>query len=40
MTKPLTGSKFHYFRDLVMNLTGKYHQIGQQECVGVNAADA
>jgi hypothetical protein len=34
MTKPLTGSKFHYFRDLIMNLTGKSHQIGQQECVG------
>ena len=24
MTKALTGTKFHYFRDLVMNLTGKY----------------
>jgi hypothetical protein len=37
MTKALTGSKFHYFRDLVMNLSGKHHQIGQQECVGENA---
>jgi hypothetical protein len=37
MTKALTGSKFHFFRDLIMNLTGKYHQIGQQECVGQNA---
>jgi hypothetical protein len=37
MTKPLTGSKFHYFRDFIMNLTGKHHPVGQQECVGVNA---
>ena len=35
MTKALTGSKFHYFRDLVMNLSGKHHPIGQQECVGL-----
>ena len=34
MTKPTTGSKFHSFRDLIMNLTGKTHHIGQQECVG------
>jgi hypothetical protein len=40
MTKALTGSKFHYFRGLVMNLTGKYHQIGQQECVGKHAGAA
>jgi hypothetical protein len=40
MTKALTGSKFHFFRDLVMNLTGKYHPIGQQECVGQNARSA
>jgi hypothetical protein len=40
MTKALTGSKFHFFRDLVMNLTGKYHPIGQQECVGKNARAA
>jgi hypothetical protein len=40
MTKALTGSKFHFFRDLVMNLRGKYHPIGQQECVGQNARSA
>jgi hypothetical protein len=34
MTKPLVGSKFKRFRDLIMNLNGIYHQIGQQECVG------
>jgi hypothetical protein len=34
MTKPLVGSKFKKFRDLIMNLTGIYHQVGQQECVG------
>ena len=34
MTKPLVGSKFKRFRDLIMNLSGIYHQIGQQECVG------
>jgi hypothetical protein len=36
MTKPLVGSKFKRFRDLIMNLSGIYHQIGQQECVGKN----
>jgi hypothetical protein len=40
MTKALTGSKFHFFRDLLMNLTGKTHQIGQQECVGEHASVA
>ena len=40
MTKALTGSKFHLFRDLVMNLTGKYHHVGQQECVGKHASAA
>jgi hypothetical protein len=40
MTKPLTGSKFHYFRDFIMNLTGKQHPVGQQECVGVNVPAA
>jgi hypothetical protein len=34
MTKPLTGSKFNYFRDLIRNLSDKDHPIGQQECVG------
>jgi hypothetical protein len=34
MTKPLVGAKFKRFRDLIMNLSGIYHQIGQQECVG------
>jgi hypothetical protein len=34
MTKALVGSKFKKFRDLIMNLSGIWHQIGQQECVG------
>jgi hypothetical protein len=34
MTKPLVGAKFHKFRDLIMNLSGKHHRHGQQECVG------
>ena len=34
MTKPLVGAKFKLFRDLIMNLSGKHHRIGQQECVG------
>jgi hypothetical protein len=34
MTKPLVGSKFKRFCDLIMNLSGIYHQVGQQECVG------
>jgi hypothetical protein len=36
MTKPLVGSKFKLFRDLIMNLSGKHHRIKQQECVGKN----
>ena len=36
MTKPLVGSKFKLFRDLIMNLSGKHHRIAQQECVGRN----
>ena len=36
MTKPLVGSKFKRFRDLIMNLSGISHQVGQQECVGKN----
>jgi hypothetical protein len=36
MTKPLVGSKFKLFRDLIMNLSGKHHRIAQQECVGGN----
>ena len=35
MTKPLMGTKFKLFRDLIMNLSDKHHRIGQQECVGV-----
>ena len=34
MSKPVVGAKFLKFRDLIMNLSSKYHQIGQQECVG------
>ena len=34
MSKPLVGAKFKKFRDLIMNLSDIYHQIGQQECVG------
>ena len=34
MTKPTVGKKFQTLRDYVMNLTGKYHRIVQQECVG------
>jgi hypothetical protein len=33
-TKPLTGWKFRFFRDLIMNLSGKHHRVQQQECVG------
>ena len=36
VSKPTTGSKFREFRDWIMNLSGKSHQIGQQECVGVH----
>ena len=35
MSKPVMGTKFRVFRDLIMNLTGKVHRIGQQECVGL-----
>ena len=35
MSKPIVGAKFQKFRDLIMNLSGIYHQIGQQECVGI-----
>ena len=34
MSKPLVGATFLKFRDLIMNLSNIYHQIGQQECVG------
>jgi hypothetical protein len=34
MTKPTVGAKFHKFRDQIMNLSGKHHRDGQQECVG------
>jgi hypothetical protein len=33
-TKPVVGRKFTLCRDLIMNLSGKHHRIGQQECVG------
>ena len=33
-TKPLVGSKFVKFRDLIMNLSDIHHLVGQQECVG------
>ena len=33
-TKPLVRSKFVKFRDLIMNLLGIPHRVGQQECVG------
>jgi hypothetical protein len=33
-TKPLVGSKFVKFRDLIMNLSDIPHLVGQQECVG------
>jgi hypothetical protein len=34
MTKPMVGSKFKLFRDLIMNLHSKHRWIKQQECVG------
>ena len=34
-TKPVLGRKFKLFRDRIMNLSGKHHRIGQQECVGL-----
>ena len=34
MSKPIVGKKFKVFRDLIMNLSDKYHRIGQQKCVG------
>ena len=34
MTKLLVGAKFKLVRDLIMNLSGKYHRIGQQEFIG------
>ena len=34
MSKPVVEAKFLKFRDLIMNLSNKYRQIGQQECVG------
>ncbi len=39
MTKPLVGSKFKLFRDLIMNLSGKHHCIKQQECVEKNVIE-
>jgi hypothetical protein len=33
-TKPVVGRKFALFQDLIMNLSGKHHCIGHQECVG------
>ena len=35
MSKPLVGSKFRKFRDVIMNLNETYHnRVAQQECVG------
>ena len=34
MSKPLTGSRFKEFRDLILNMSRKPYHIGQQECVG------
>jgi hypothetical protein len=34
MSKPLVGTKFRIFRDLIINLSGKHHRIGQQKYVG------
>ena len=34
MTKPLVGSRFVKFRYLIVNLSKRYHQVCQQECVG------
>ena len=33
MAKPLVGSKFVKFRDLIINLSKKDHRVGQQDCV-------
>jgi len=33
-TKLVVGSKFHTFRNQIMNLAKKEHHVGQQECVG------
>ena len=40
MKKPLVGSKFKLFRDLIMNFSGKHLRIAQQECVGRNIYDS
>ena len=34
LTKPLQGSQFYRFRDLIMNLSGQVLPVVQQECVG------
>ena len=34
MTKPLVGWKFAKSRDFIMNLSNKYHQVGQNEYDG------
>ena len=34
MTNPLVGVKFKFFRNIIMNLSGKHQRIGHQECVG------
>ena len=34
MTKPLVGGILNLFHNLIMNISGKNHRIGQQECVG------
>ena len=34
ITKPLVGGNFKFFRDIIMNIISKHHNIGQQECGG------
>ena len=34
MKKPLVGGEFKLFYNLIMNISGKHHRVGQQECFG------
>ena len=36
MKKPLVGGEFKLFYNLIMNISGKHHRVGQQECAGWN----
>jgi hypothetical protein len=36
-TKPLTGWKFKYFRDLIMNLSGKHHRVKVANIIELNS---